>query len=67
MSAYGIDHLHAIGLSGRGQTIAITGAFFSPTLLSDANRFSREFHLPRLRVAHRITTVTTAKSWHRAR
>ena len=46
MSAYGIDHLHAIGLRGRGQTIAITGAFFSPTLLSDANRFSREFHLP---------------------
>ena len=49
MSAYGIDHLHAIGLRGRGQTIAITGAFFSPTLLSDANRFSREFHLPTLR------------------
>ncbi len=30
MSAYGIDHLHRRGLDGRGQTIAITGAFFSP-------------------------------------
>ncbi len=50
MSAYGIDALHRSHLTGRGQTIAITGAFFSPTLLSDANRFSREFHLPTLRV-----------------
>ncbi len=48
MSAYGIDALHRVGLDGRGQTIAITGAFFSPTLRDDANRFSREFGLPRL-------------------
>ena len=31
-SAYGIDRLRWAGLDGRGQTIAITGAFFSPTL-----------------------------------
>lgn len=47
-SAYGIDRLHGAGLDGRGQTIAITGAFFSPTIRDDANSFSREFGLPRL-------------------
>jgi subtilase family serine protease len=48
MSAYGISALHRFGIDGRGQTIAITGAFFSPTISADANRFSREFRLPRL-------------------
>jgi subtilase family serine protease len=57
MSAYGIDHLHRRGLDGRGQTIAITGAFFSPTLLADANRFSREFHLPPLVTKYNYTQV----------
>jgi subtilase family serine protease len=47
-SAYGIAELHQAGLDGHGQTIAITGAFFSPTLLGDANSFSRQFGLPRL-------------------
>jgi subtilase family serine protease len=47
-SAYGIDRLRGAGLDGRGQTIAITGAFFSPTIRADANSFSREFGLPRL-------------------
>ncbi len=47
-SAYGIDGLRRAGLDGRGQTIAITGAFFSPTIRKDANSFSREFGLPRL-------------------
>ena len=47
-SAYHMDALHRLGITGRGQTIAITGAFFSPTLRDDANRFSREFRLPRL-------------------
>ena len=47
-SAYGIDQLHRQGLEGQGQTIAITGAFFSPTLTRDADHFSREFGLPRL-------------------
>ena len=44
-SAYGIDRLHAAGLDGRGQTIAITGAFFSPTIRDDVAHFSRRFHL----------------------
>jgi len=45
-SAYGIDQLQKQHLDGRGQTIAITGAFFSPTIRADLNRFSRTFHLP---------------------
>ncbi|MGH3138731.1 MAG: S53 family peptidase [Gaiellales bacterium] len=44
-SAYGIDRLHSAGLDGRGQTIAITGAFFSPTIRDDVAHFSRRFHL----------------------
>jgi subtilase family serine protease len=47
-SAYGISRLRSFGLDGRGQTIAITGAFFSPTLLADANSFSHQFGLPPL-------------------
>ncbi len=47
-SAYGIDNLHRHGLLGQGQTIAITGAFFSPTIRQDVNHFSRRFGLPRL-------------------
>jgi subtilase family serine protease len=45
-SAYGVDDLRARGLDGRGQTIAITGAFFSPTIRSDVQSFSRSFGLP---------------------
>jgi subtilase family serine protease len=47
-SAYGFDALHAAGLDGRGRTIAITGAFFSPTIRADANHFAAEFGLPAL-------------------
>jgi subtilase family serine protease len=47
-SAYGVSSLRRFGLDGRGQTIAITGAFFSPTLVGDANSFSRQFGLPPL-------------------
>jgi subtilase family serine protease len=47
-SAYGVDRLHAAGLDGRGQTIAITGAFFSPTIRRDAAHFSHRHDLPRL-------------------
>jgi subtilase family serine protease len=46
-SAYGIDRLRSSGLDGRGRTIAITGAFFSPTIRADINRFSDHFGLPR--------------------
>jgi subtilase family serine protease len=47
-SAYGFDRLHASGLDGRGRTIAITGAFFSPTIRADANHFAARFGLPAL-------------------
>jgi subtilase family serine protease len=46
-SAYGIDRLHAAGLDGRGQTIAITGAFFSPTIRQDVAHFSHRYRLDR--------------------
>jgi subtilase family serine protease len=62
-SAYGIDRLRRTGLDGRGQTIAITGAFFSPTIRRDANSFSREFGLPRL--GHRNYREVTAPGTQR--
>jgi subtilase family serine protease len=46
-SAYGIDRLHAAGLDGRGETIAITGAFFSPTIRQDVAHFSQRYRLDR--------------------
>jgi subtilase family serine protease len=46
-SAYGIDRLWDEGIDGEGQTIAITGAFFSPTIREDIRRFSRLFGLPK--------------------
>jgi subtilase family serine protease len=47
-SAYGIDALHTAGYDGSGQTIAITGAFFSPTIRTDVNEFSKRQGLPKL-------------------
>jgi subtilase family serine protease len=46
-SAYGIDKLWRDGIEGEGQTIAITGAFFSPTIHRDIRRFSKLFELPK--------------------
>ncbi len=62
-SAYGISPLRFAGLDGRGQTIAITGAFFSPTLRKDANSFSRQFGLPPL--THRNYRELTAPGTRR--
>jgi subtilase family serine protease len=57
-SAYGIDDLHAQGLDGRGQTIAITGAFFSPTIRSDIQAFSKSFGLPPVRYSEVVAPGT---------
>ena len=61
-SAYGIDQLQKQHLDGRGQTIAITGAFFSPTIRADLNRFSRTFHLPHARYSELVAPGTTQLS-----
>jgi subtilase family serine protease len=57
-SAYGIDQLRASGLDGRGQTIAITGAFFSPTIRADVNSFSKSFGLPKVRYSEVVAPGT---------
>ena len=58
-SAYGIDQLQKQHLDGRGQTIAITGAFFSPTIRADLDRFSRTFRLPHARYSELVAPGTT--------
>jgi subtilase family serine protease len=57
-SAYGVDDLRARGLDGRGQTIAITGAFFSPTIRSDIQSFSQSFGLPPVRYSEVVAPGT---------
>jgi subtilase family serine protease len=57
-SAYGIDQLRSGGLAGQGQTIAITGAFFSPTIRQDVRRFSNVFGLPQAQYSQVVAPGT---------
>lgn len=50
MKAYGIDKLHAAGITGKGQTIILLDAFGSPTMQADLDAFSDTFHLPRKKI-----------------
>jgi subtilase family serine protease len=40
-SAYGLDQLNRVGVNGSGQTVAILDAYASPTIVSDANTYSK--------------------------
>lgn len=44
--AYGVDKLHANGLNGNGQTIAIVDAYDDATIENDLNVFSSRYNLP---------------------
>jgi len=46
--AYDLNGLYAEGYTGRGQTIVILDWCGSPTILADANVFSKKFGLPKL-------------------
>jgi subtilase family serine protease len=46
--AYNLSALYAEGYNGAGQTIVIIDACGSPTILDDANAFSKKFGLPKL-------------------
>jgi subtilase family serine protease len=46
--AYGLNALYEEGFDGAGQTIVIIDWCDSPTILADANAFSRRFGLPEL-------------------
>ena len=43
---YGLDQAHALGWTGKGQTIVIVDAYGSPTISADANAFSQLMGLP---------------------
>jgi subtilase family serine protease len=49
-AAYGVDAVHAAGLTGKGQTIVIVDSFGSPTVQQDLDFFSDTFGLPRTTV-----------------
>lgn len=65
-SAYGVDKLHAKGLTGKGETIVIVDAYGSPTALSDLQFFSNTFGLPspNLTIIHPTGTPTPSGSMH---
>lgn len=56
--AYGIDQLVAQGIDGRGQTVAIVDAYGSPTILQDANAYSKAYDLPQLVQGQNFDVVT---------
>src|SRR5436305_8030026 len=52
-SAYRIDELHRRHVTGRHASIAIVGAFESPTIRADAEAFARRYALPPLGRSYR--------------
>lgn len=46
-AAYGVDKLHADGITGKGETIIIADSYGSPTAQNDLDMFSDTFGLPR--------------------
>jgi len=52
LKAYGIDKLHARGLTGKGQTIIFADSFGSPTLQADLDHFSDAYHLPKTTIQY---------------
>lgn len=56
--AYGVDQLVARGIDGSGQTVAITDAYGSPTLVQDANAFSAKAGLPPLVLGQNLEIVS---------
>ncbi len=59
-AAYGVDKLHAKGITGEGQTIVIVDAYGSPTAQADLDFFSDTFGLPRttITIVHPTGTPT---------
>lgn len=58
--AYNLKGLYAKGFNGAGQTIVIIDWCGSPTILADANAFSKKYGLPKLTSANfAITNVPT--------
>jgi subtilase family serine protease len=50
MQAYGVDQVHQMGLTGKGQTIIFVDSFGSPTLQADLDHFSETFGLPKTQI-----------------
>jgi len=61
-TAYNLTPLYDKGLNGKGQTIVIIDWCGSPTILGDANAFSKQFGLPKLTPAN-FTIINTAPSY----
>lgn len=65
-AAYGVDALHAAGVTGRGQTIVIVDSYGSPTALQDLQFFSATFGLPApdLTIVYPTGTPTYSNAMH---
>jgi len=58
--AYGVDQALASGIDGTGQSVAIVDAYGSPTILQDANAYSKAYGLPQLVDGQNFQEVTPA-------
>ena len=47
-NSYNVGPLYAVGLTGKGKTIAVIDSFGSATIANDLNNFSTQFGLPHL-------------------
>jgi len=61
--AYGIAGAIAAGNDGSGQTVAIVDAYASPTIVQDADRYSRDNGLPRI-TNQNFTQVTAPGTYN---
>ena len=66
LAAYGVDRLHAEGITGKGQVIVIVDSYGSPTALNDLQFFSHTFGLPNpdLTIVFPSGTPTYSNSMH---
>lgn len=64
--AYGVDELHANGITGKGETIVIVDSYGSPTALQDLQFFSTTFGLPQpdLTIINPTGTPTFSNNMH---
>jgi subtilase family serine protease len=58
-TAYGLTSVYAKGFDGAGQTIGIIDWCGTPTILQDANGFSKQFELPALVLGQNFNIIYT--------
>ena len=61
--AYGLSAVHASGITGAGQTVAVIDAYASPTIVNDVNTYSARHGLPTF-TANQFAQVVAPGTFH---